>query len=261
MELTIIETERLVKRLREVEACTSIHTLTGFDDRFLASWIYHDLCVEGWVFRDNEIQRALEGREGTTYLEIQLIQKIQHLKLTIEFVRRQAMNRESFSLEFIKEIHRRLCSDVAEKGGRYRKETGETRVYRHEMIPSSAISYRLRRLVSYVEQEAEDEHPIRAACQIHKQLMDIFPFASDNGIVARLAMNNWLIRHGFPPAVVTIHERQRYFDTYLVGNGEFQRFVLECIQMVVEARLKGLRSMAPVIPMTVRLSPQFCEAS
>ena len=240
MDLMFLHLDAHLQRLRDLEASAVSYTLNQIERRFVAGWIFHDLSIEGWVFRDNELQRALEGREGTSWLEMQLFDKVQKVRRGIHFINNEARLRSSFELELIKEIHRHLCDRNDDTAGRYRKVSGETRVYRHDMMPPSSISYRLRRLVAYVQTEADFLHPIVAGCEIHKRLIDIFPFQSDNGIVARLAMNFWLLRHGYPPAVFYIHQRQRYFDTYLSSNGTFQKFVIDSIRMVAEARIKSL---------------------
>ncbi|MBN1945041.1 MAG: Fic family protein [Bradymonadales bacterium] len=243
MDMLFLCLDEHLQRLREVEAQLSPHIQSQIEQRFLCGWIYHDLSLEGWVFRDNEIGRALEGREGTCWLESQLMEKVQLMRRAIQFVAHQAHLQNGLDLEFIKEIHRRICSDREESAGHYRKDLGDSRVYRHDLIAPSAISYRLRRLVSFALQEADSLHPIPAASEIHRRLMEIFPFPSDNGIVARLALNFWLMKHGYPPVVFQVTDRHRYFDAYLSSNGPFQTLVVDSMQDLAEAKLRSLHGL------------------
>ena len=206
--------------------------------RFIASWIYHDLSLEGAIFRDDELSRGLQGRFGANWSENRLLDKVRNVERAIRGVHEGSRRRTPFDLEFIKDIHRWLCDDDDDTAGRYRKDSGPSSAYRHDISPPTGISYRLRKLVGWTQAEGLLLHPIATACEIHKQLIEIFPFHRDNGLVARMAMNAWLLRNDYPPAVVHSHDRHEYWAAYLT-NGRFRELVVKSILQSADAQLSG----------------------
>lgn len=240
MELLFVDIDEHLHRHSTLVSSARRDAVVRLDELFDASWIYHDLCIEGAVFRDNELERGLQGREGANWSENQLLQRVRNGKRAIELIREAARTQAPFDLGFIKDIHRALCDDGDENAGIYRKGQLPSSAYRHDLVPPSAISYRLRRLVAQLSEEAGKDHALTTACEIHRTLMEVFPFQTDNGIVARLAMNAWLLRNGYAPAVIHAHDRQAYFDAYLSDNASFRRLVGEAIISGLAARIRGL---------------------
>lgn len=242
MQLVYLKVDERLNLLQHAEECAERHVIDTVAARLDASWIYHDLSVEGSIFRDNELQRALEGQAGASWRENQLLEKIRNMRRAIAFVRDEARRGRPFDLDVVKDIHRLIRPAGEEAAGRYRKDGGDNTVYRHDVVSPKTISYRLRRLVAQVE-AAEHErpsHPIAMACAIHREIIEIYPFHTDNGLVARLAMNFWLLRNGYPPAIIHVHDRQRYFDSYLSPNGEFRELVVDSLLQSVDAWVRGL---------------------
>jgi len=249
MQLTYLKIDDQLERLHRAASSARPESISVLSDLFDASWIFHDLSIEGSIFRDNELERALSGLDGDNWLENQLFEKVRNMKRAIHFVREEARVGRSFDLELVKEIHRQLQPSDDESAGRYRKDSGSSSAYRHDIVSPKTISYRLRRLVATVDKTASEDpfaHPIRLASQIHRELVEIFPFSCDNGIVARLAMNFWIMRHGYPPAVIHMHDRHRYFDSYLSENGAFRKLVVDSMLQAMEARIRSLSGLHPV---------------
>ena len=206
--------------------------------RFIASWIYHDLSLEGAIFRDDELKRGLDGRLGANWSENRLLEKVRNVERTIQQIYEHARRQGPFDLEFIKSIHRWLRDDDDESAGRYRKDAGPSSAYRHDISPPTGISYRFRKLVGWTELEGALLHPIATASEIHKQLIEIFPFQRDNGLVARFAMNAWLLRNDYPPAVIHSHDRHEYWAAYL-STSRFRKLVVKSILQAADAELSG----------------------
>jgi fido (protein-threonine AMPylation protein) len=240
MSLLFLEVDEQLQKLRSVESRVSCREVVDFGERFLDGWIYHDLCLEGRVFRSNELQRALAGREGSTWRENQLLDKVRYCKRTIRYLHLTAERQGAFDLDFVKQVHRILQPDNDDRAGRYRKEGPENSAYRHDVTPASGISYRLRKLIAAVEADRPTTHPITTACMIHRQLIEISPFYRDNGLLARMLMNSWLIRWGYTPAVIRAQARQRYFDAYLSPNGSFRELIVDSMVQGMDVKIRGL---------------------
>lgn len=62
-------------------------------------------------------------------------------------------------------------------------------------------------------------HPVLVAARAHYGLVAIHPFSDGNGRTARLLMNLWLIRSGFPPALLPVTGRAVYYAALEEANG------------------------------------------
>jgi Fic family protein len=102
-------------------------------------------------------------------------------------------------------------------------------------------------LQAALAQEPELLHPVIAAGRAQHRLVYIHPFADGNGRTARLLMNLVLIRCGYPPAVVHVDERPRYYATLeqasLTGDDRpFLRLVAEVAQRSLDIVLHTVRA-------------------
>jgi hypothetical protein len=212
----------------------------------LAGWIYHDLSLEGAVFRNGELNKGLCGLVGQNWLENQLIVRVAGMAKAIDFIAQYASGVAPFDLEFIKNVHRSLRDDADSRSGKYRKEDPPNSVYRHDSSPVGSISYRMRMLSASLS-ERSALHPIQIACSVHRQLMETFPFDGENAVVARLVMNACLLRWGYPPCVFSISDRQQYFSTYLGKESRYIELVVRSMLQVIEGQKREdmLSSAAP----------------
>src|SRR5262249_25409278 len=61
--------------------------------------------------------------------------------------------------------------------------------------------------------DAQALHPVLRATQAHYRLTSIHPFRDGNGRTARLLMNLFLLRAGYPIAVIDCAKRSAYIDS------------------------------------------------
>ena len=60
MQLVYLEVDEQLNRLHRVLRCADRHAVTSLSERFDASWIYHDLSIEGSIFRAGAATRQAE---------------------------------------------------------------------------------------------------------------------------------------------------------------------------------------------------------
>jgi len=69
-------------------------------------------------------------------------------------------------------------------------------------------------------------HPIIAAVYLHHRFVEIHPFIDGNGRVARLLTNLLLMSKGYPPVVLRIDQRRKYYQCLKTADrGKMQPFV------------------------------------
>lgn len=87
------------------------------------------------------------------------------------------------------------------------------------------------------ENASTEIDPILAACAAHSWFVYIHPFVDGNGRVARLLLNLALMRHGYPIAVITREDRQRYYETLRQSDegGDLSGLVVLVLESVEES--------------------------
>lgn len=77
----------------------------------------------------------------------------------------------------------------------------------------------------------QDRYAIAHAAEFHCRFVRIHPFYDGNGRTARLLMNLILRQHGYPEAVIRVHDRERYLGILRRseehGDDEFTAFIAD----------------------------------
>lgn len=63
-----------------------------------------------------------------------------------------------------------------------------------------------------------EKHPVLLAADAHYKFVSIHPFVDGNGRTGRLLMNLILMKHGYPPAIITPKERLAYIQALEQGQ-------------------------------------------
>ncbi len=219
--------------------------LNEFHDRLDFSWIYHDNALEGVVLSYHELKAAIDKNIISDVSLIPSYTDIKNHKEAIDLVRDTSGKRRThYDLDFIKKIHGTLNAEEIlprnykppRNPGQYRKDNPLHRLYFHEIAPPEKISYRMRKLVEWINSaDAQRTHPIKRAAKAQYRLISIFPWPRHSGKVARLLMNAMLLRDGFMPAVIHAIERQRYYDALRNPHSGLTTLACESILGTIEA--------------------------
>jgi Fic family protein len=69
--------------------------------------------------------------------------------------------------------------------------------------------------------------PIETAAMIHLKFVNIHPFVDGNGRTARLLLNLYLMRHGYPPVIILRAERKKYINSLMLAQtkNDYQLFI------------------------------------
>lgn len=171
---------------------------------------YNSTAIEGNTLTESETQIVLDkgitigGKTLKEHLEV-----INHAE-AIDFIRELAKTNKPISEWDIRQIHGLVC-----KGDRH------TGAYRTVNVMAAGTNYRypdaikvpelMTELGDWLSQPAQ-RHPVAIATEIHARLVTIHPFTDGNGRVARLLMNLYLLRAGYPLAIIQAADRAAYID-------------------------------------------------
>ncbi|WP_066802284.1 Fic family protein [Moraxella oblonga] len=196
-------------------------------------WTYHSNAIEGNTLTLLETKVVLEGITVGGKSLREHFEAINH-KEAIEYVYELCQTNEPLSLWHIKNLHQLVLKNIDDdNAGRYRRSnviiTGAT----HTPPSHFLLDEKMNALMAWYQSDT-DLHPIEKACQLHCDFVIIHPFIDGNGRTSRLLLNLELIKHGYPPCVITVDKRLAYYeainDWATMGNRQkFFDLIYECM--------------------------------
>jgi Fic family protein len=228
--------EERAAKLDERLAATAPEFQKDYRDNLDMSWIYHDSALEGSVYTGQELKAAVDPSAQTiTDGALQPIcEEIRRHREALDFIRDFASKkRQPVTIDVVKKIYLILHPEEGDiKTVKYRKDIPQHRLYFHEYAPPDKITYKVRQIIDWTNdpETRRTRSAIRIAARAHYDLLRVFPFATDSGKVARLFMNLFLLRSGYPPAIVHSTERQRYYEALKGSSAAMTQIVHEAIE-------------------------------
>jgi fido (protein-threonine AMPylation protein) len=141
----------------------------------------------------------------------------------------------------IRELHARLFASIDdEQAGEYRRT--DARIVGRDYLPpeSVLVPALLREFTEWLEESSAD--PVAKAAAAQAKILNIAPFLDGNGRVGRLLSNLILEASGYPPAIVHVEDRERYYDGLReADSGDMSgllALLIDCIEAAL-ARLAG----------------------
>jgi Fic family protein len=103
----------------------------------------------------------------------------------------------------------------------------------HRYVELVRVATEIETLCRHAEAPAAGQHPVVHAALGHYDFVRIHPFDDGNGRGARLLMNLLLMRSGYPPAVVPLSARRRYYEALSAADrGQTMPFLALIAQCV-----------------------------
>jgi len=205
-----------------------------FRKRFLLSWLYHELSLEGVALSESDLRRALGGCDGRDYCDDVMLRSVRRMKHAVDQLNERAFQRAPVTVESIEAYHRLLTGLSGKEI--WRAEEGATENYKHEVLEPEAIDTELHILVRDIERWTGMRHPVQIAAQAHYRLIRIWPFERFSAAVARMVSNQILVSHGYPPALIHAQDRQRYYHAMHYDISRMQELMLEALQQQIQFR-------------------------
>jgi Fic family protein len=118
--------------------------------------------------------------------------------------------------------------------GKYR--TGHVNLTNTEkaLPPAQNVPPKMRSLIQNINHY--HPHPLQKIAQDHYTFEAIHPFFDGNGRVGRIIMNTQLLSQGYPPAIIEVEDRYKYY--LALSKGDMRDFK-NLVQMICDAVLKG----------------------
>ena len=245
--------ERLYKRVtakkKELDSLRPLprSALERLRKQFAIELAYNSNAIEGNSLTLSETRLVIE--EGITVKGKPLREHFEALNHQKAFELLESFVREKRQLseELIKEVHKVILSGIDDEyAGRYRdinvRIIGAVKSPpRFEKLPK-----RMQEFMGYVSKNPEKLNILEMAAAIHYRLVEIHPFSDGNGRTARLIMNLYLMRHGYPITMVLKVDRRKYYDRLkkadLENRKPFTEFIARNIERSLDLYLDAFKS-------------------
>jgi Fic family protein len=209
-------------------------------EQFLIEMTYNSNAIEGNKLSLKETYLVL--REGITvkgknlkdHLEAKNHQEA--LKYLFDLV--DGKKRISISNSLIRELHQLVVKDTENRiAGEYRKTNVAILGSTHKPVPGFRVQEEMDKFVQWVPTGMTKLHPIEFAAKLHHRFVHIHPFEDGNGRTGRLLMNLFLMREGYPIAIILKSDRVKYYKALEKADKEDFESLIRLIAQAVERSL------------------------
>lgn len=221
----------------ERRACSAVRD--EFAHRLELSWLFHELALEGVPAQSRDLDRALQGLDGTDWCDDQLLQRVRRFRAAIALARQHGRQGGTLSVRTLQDLHDTIALD--ENHGDLRVEDGATEQYKHPVLDPSEVRGALDALVTEANTEFHRAHPIELSVRVHHRLTRIWPWQHHSGFVARLAANQILLAHGYAPVAILANDRMRYYQALHYDIGRLRDLWVQSLLQQLDLRARVFR--------------------
>ncbi|MEA3378156.1 MAG: Fic family protein [Nanoarchaeota archaeon] len=208
--------ERILEKKRQLNKLRPLNKLqlNKIKENFLIRYVYDSTSIEGNTLTLNETKLVLQegitigGKSLREHLDV--VNQKEAIEWIEEFAKKKRKIHEADIL-FLQRITLKGISNYW--AGRYK--TSQNRIVGSKLktTPPYKVNNEMGNLIYQINNNPQKFNSIELAAYAHHELVRIHPFVDGNGRVARLLCNLILIKHNFPPIVIRVNDRKKYFDT------------------------------------------------
>ncbi|MGL1903126.1 MAG: Fic family protein [Fibrobacterales bacterium] len=200
-------------------------------------WTYNSNAIEGNTLTLKETKVALEGITIGGKSMREHFEVINH-KEAILFIEDLVQKEEVLSEWQIRSIHQLILKSIDDSyAGKYRDSNVIISGADHTPPDFSRLSEEMDSFIHWYRTDGQNLHPVERAAEVHVQFVKIHPFIDGNGRTSRLLMNLELIKSGYPPVVIPVSERLRYYEALDSAHttGDMSLFLALTTEVVTQA--------------------------
>jgi Fic family protein len=203
-------------------------------EKFFLSMTYNSNAIEGSRMTMKETEMAVEGKKVKGKELFEVLEAVNHHNALLYMLE---VIKPGFKIteDFILKIHAIVMYNFnAKLPGKYR--TGYVNLTNTEKpLPSAQqVPVKMRFLAKHLNDYTKGV--LKKVSQDHYEFESIHPFFDGNGRVGRIVMNAQLLSKGYPPAIIEIEDRYKYY--LALGKGDMGDFK-NLAQMVCDSVIKG----------------------
>ncbi len=240
MLLTLLEQINGLKARWDAALPLEPRLLTALRLDWEVTHTYHSNAIEGNTLTLGETKAILldgitiGGKPLREHLEV-----VNH-RSAMRLMTKLAMQKSALLETEILELHKLILTGIQDLDAGYYRDTrvrvvGSSRIFPNPLKVPDLMQEFVQQIHDY------KDHIVVQAARVHFGLVHIHPFADGNGRTARLLMNLHLLRAGFPPVLVPLSVRARYYDALEAANtGDMAAFDALIAELVLRSLLQIL---------------------
>jgi len=233
--------ERLLEKKRELDQYRPLPPgiVRKLHEDLRVTITYNSNAIEGNSLSLNETKLVIEnGLTVGSHPLKDYLEATNHAR-AFDLMTRLAQNKEPFSLEIIKELHKLVMQGIDESAGQFR--TGQVYITgaAHTPPPGREVLEYIQGWVSSIERgDYQGLDPVSRAAIAHHDFEYIHPFFDGNGRTGRLILNLLLLRAGYTPALIQTDWRIRYITALQAASSRRNyRPIINLVGRAVELSL------------------------
>jgi len=230
----LLDRLKIKKEIIDLNRPFSDAVLQRLRQDWLLEWTYNSNAIEGNTLSLGETRMvllhglAIGGKSLREHFEA-----INH-QAAIELLEDIVVQDSDFVVSDLLDLHSLIMRNIdVDFAGRVRN--GRVRIVGANFVPPPPykVDSLLEKLFSSLSHKTKElDVPVLAAW-FHHQLVHIHPFFDGNGRTARLAMNLFLMKAGYPPAIILNNDKQKYFNALNAANkGNYDKLFLLVFQAI-----------------------------
>ncbi len=238
---TLLIQEKLLSRINEkMHRLNSLRPLPAdavgkLHEEMRLLHTYHSNAIEGNTLTLPETKLVLE--EGITIGGKSLRE---HLEATnnaraFDLIENIAKKKKPINHVVIQQIHEVVTAGILEDPGKYRTKnvriTGSAKTPPDWSKVTKLMDDLIERIARY------KNHTVEVSSILHHRFVEIHPFIDGNGRVSRLLTNLYLIAQGYPPVVLKIEDRGKYYRFLRAADAGNIRLFVNFIAKAVDESL------------------------
>ncbi len=238
--------DQKLKRLQNLRPLPKA-AIRKLKEKFQIEMTYNSNAIEGNSLTLKETFLVIN--EGITIkgkpLKDHLEAKDHHEALEFVYDLVQPQKRPTLSEHLIRTLHSLVMQKTDEEwAGRYRNADVFIGGADHQPPDASVVPVKMSDLIVWFKNNETYLHPIELCALIHHQVVYIHPFFDGNGRTARLLMNLFLMRKGYPLAIVLKNDRPKYYHVLSQADKEnfapLVKFIAQAVERSLDIYLEAL---------------------
>ncbi len=229
----------MFKKIDQLKAQLDAHrplpdsVLKNLHEDLVLRWTYNSNAIEGNTLTLMETKVVLEGITIGGRSLREHFEAINHRDAII-FVEELVQKKETLTEWDIRNIHQLVLKNIdVVNAGVYRNLNVVISGARHTPPDHLKVSEKMADFIASFNKK--NLHPVAQAAYVHVNFAGIHPFVDGNGRTSRLLMNLELMKSGYPPVVISVEQRLRYYQALDAAHVEnnynlFLELVVESVE-------------------------------